>query len=95
MTEQRQQRPFLSIVGQHSLHLHVLGHHKEIQRFQNFIDMRHQAGSTILDELVDPCTPRRENASGYRKDFTALFEGKIGRNQSTACLWSFRDQYPL
>ena len=93
MAEQRQQRPFLSIVGQCSLHLNMLWHHEQIQRLQDIIDMPHQARSTILDEFVDTCTPGRENASGYRKDLTAVFEGKIGRNQGTTRLGGFCDQY--
>src|SRR5712692_1624927 len=71
----------------------MLGHHEQIERLQNVIDVGHQARSSILDELIDTSTPRRENVPGYGKNVTSVFERKIRRDECPALLGSFRDQY--
>ena len=91
VAEQSQQGALFTIVGQGRLYFDVLRDHKQVKGHQDILDIGHQVRS-ILDQFVDAHASRGVDAIGDAKDVTALFEGKIGRDQRPALFGRFCHQ---
>src|SRR5260221_10100772 len=66
----------------------MLWHQKEIERFQDIVDIHHRS-RPVLDELVHTHASTRKDASRDRKDFTSVFQSEASCDQCPTWLWSF------